>query len=94
MADPRGNCGTRPVTWLPMRQGDLHFVEDTEAAWRLWADRRKEIGQYLRVRYGRSVDPTLLLLVLQDCEYLTCASDPTFVAEMHRNCVTVEGVGE
>lgn len=77
-----------------MRQGDLHFVEDVEAAWRLWSDRRREIGQYLRVRYGRSVDVSLLALVLQDCEFLTSASDGEFVAEMHRNGVTVEGVGE
>lgn len=94
MAEPRGNCGARSVTWIPMRQGDLHFVEDVEAAWRLWADRRREIGQYLRVRYGRSVDVSLLALVLQDCEFLTSASDSEFVAEMHRNGVTVEGVGE
>jgi len=94
MADPRGNCGTRPVTWMPMRQGDLHFVEDVEAAWRLWADRRKEIGQYLRVRYGRSIDVSLLALVMQDCEFLTSATDAEFVGEMHRNGVTVEGVGE
>lgn len=79
---------------MPMRQGDLHFVEDTEAAWRLWSDRRKEIRQYLQVRYGRLIDGGILSLLLLDCEYLTSATDSEFVGEMHRNGVTVEGVGE
>ena len=83
-----GNCGSRPVTWNPMRQGDLHFVEDIEAAWRLWGDRRDEIRQYLLTRYGRSVSADLLVLILQDCEYLTSMHDETFFGEMLRNGVT------
>lgn len=83
-----GNCGSRPVTWSPVRQGDLHFVEDIEAAWRLWRDRRDDIRQYLRVRYGRRVGVDLLVLILQDCEYLTSIDDTVYFNELLRNGVT------
>jgi hypothetical protein len=63
-------------------------VEDIEAAWRLWGDRRDEIRQYLLARYGRSVSADLLVLILQDCEYLTSMHDETFFGEMLRNGVT------
>jgi hypothetical protein len=76
------------VTWSPLREGDLHFVEDVEAAWRLWRDRREDIRQYLQVRYGRTVNASMLQLILQDCEYLTSINDAVYFNEMQRNGVT------
>ncbi len=81
------------VTIDPKRSGDIHYVEDTTAAWRMWADRRSEIKRMLEKRFGGLVGAVELEMIRDCCEYLTTCEDERFFDECQRDGVAVYGIG-
>lgn len=84
---------TLRATYDPKRRGDIHYVEDAQAAWRMWFDRRREIKVVLRKRFGGLVDEAQLEFVRECCEYLTTCTDENFFDECQRDGVGVYGIG-
>jgi len=86
------DCGQQSRTWQPARHGELAYLEDAEAAWRIWADRRRDLLQLLRVKYGNTVSAALLVMILSDIEYATCLENGEFLDFLVRNGVTSQEV--
>ena len=80
------------VTIDPKRRGDIHYVEDPLAAWRVWSDRRSEIKRILQKRFG-DFEAAQLEWVRECCEHLTTCSDEAFFDECQRDGVAVYGIG-
>ncbi len=55
----------------------IAFVEDTHSAWRVWHDRRVEIGEIL-CRLNPHLRPMDIAAVLEQCEWLTTIPDDAF----------------
>lgn len=84
------DCGTSPLTWEPARYGEVAYREDADAAGRIWLDRRKDLLQLLRSRYGNSVGGAMLVMILTDIEYATCLTNAEFLDHLQLNGVTAQ----
>lgn len=82
------DCGTSSRTWEPVRHGEMAYLEDADAAGRIWLDRRKDVLQLLKSKYANSVSSALLLMILIDVEHVTCMNNAEFLDYLELNGVT------
>lgn len=82
------DCGLAPRTWEPVRHGEMAYLEDADAAGRIWLDRRKDILQFLKSKYAHNVSSALLVMIMSDVEHVTCMNNAEFVDYLELNGVT------
>ena len=82
------DCGLAPRTWEPVRHGEMAYLEDADAAGRIWLDRRKDILQLLRSKFGGGIDSARLVLIMSEVEHVTCMNNAEFVDYLELNGVT------